>query len=793
MDFKSIPSEAYPAYTWLWNGRVTREGIKREIEEMYASGIRAFYILGEPENFCPHARRTHLEPEYMSDEFLDLVYYAFEVANEKGMHMWLYNEGGFPSGMVCGKVREIEPECAFQYLKSRTRTVQSGEVYQNPDDIIGAYVNRKQINDGDILSGGEIYEYYLEVGTDDISRLRTDIVNPKTTELFLKLTHEKYLSRFGEHLGRDITFMFDDEAVYSGWTRGFEKIFYEKYGYDILPYLPIISYEFAPENDKEERVYSDYIMLCGELTRDNYFLTMRKWLNEHKMKSVGHLDRDNFSQTPEQKRYGNIMSMLRAFDVPGIDVIMNQISYPADGKSIYEGYAFFPRIASSAARQQGHSLCLSESFAVSGSQVTPEEMRYVVNYQAVRGISRFNFMVISYDRDSVMACQYRPDFASEYPGMDMLKEINDYTARLSYLLENSRSDVRTALYYPCRSIAARGNDEAKLLEEFEELGNMLERAGVDFDIIDEELVQGGEICDGKLVCEHVSYDNVFSPAGRFEPQDVKIKLVSLSCELCPTVERKNPCILARRVILDNAEAVLVCNTSNEAVCEEITFEACGNIYKLDLYDGGLYETEHIKSGGKVTVKPELLRGELAVYVITKDTADTQKTPQITKTVTVHDISAVVKRRFGFDDTKIVNTYHANGIIIEPFKPWEKDFSGEVMYKFTVPEGICGRVVLDLGEVRHFARIFVNGEKRAEKTMPPYTVALGCVSSGDTIEILVANTGANALANTDFFDKLDIRDVGPYNKKMREYEKKALAGGLLGPVNIHITKQNNVDL
>lgn len=785
MDFKNIPIDAYPAYTWLWNGRVTKEGIKREIDEMYDTGIRAFYILGEPENFCPHARRTHLEPTYMSDEFLELVYYAFEVAREKGMHMWLYNEGGFPSGMVCGKVRELSPECAFQYLKSRTRKAQRGEVYKKPDDIIGAFVNRKQINDGDILSDGEIYEYYLEVGTDDITRLRTDIVNPKTTELFLKLTHEKYLSRFGEHLGRDITFMFDDEAVYSGWTRGFEKIFYEKYGYDILPYLPIISYEFAPENDKEERVYSDYIMLCGELTRDNYFLTMRKWLNGHNMKSVGHLDRDNFSQTPEQKRYGNIMSMLRAFDVPGIDVIMNQISYPVGGKSIYEGYEFFPRIASSAARQQGHSLCLSESFAVSGSQVTPEEMRYVVNYQAVRGISRFNFMVISYDRDSVMACQYRPDFAPIYPGMDMLKEINDYTARLSCLLENSRADVRTALYYPCRSIAARGSDEAKLLEEFEKLGNMLERAGVDFDIIDEELVKSGEVRDEKLVCKHVSYDNIFSPGGKLEPCEVQTKLASLKCELCPTVERNNPFVLARRVILDNAEAVLVCNTSNETVCEEITFKAHGNIYKLDLYDGELYETEYKKSCGKVTVKTELLRGELAVYVITKEPADVKKAPQIIKSAPVYKISAQIKRRFGFDDTKIVNTYYENGAEIEPFKPWEKDFSGEVIYRFTVPEEISGNIVLDLGEVRHFARIVVNGEKRAEKTMPPYKIMLEKISCGDVIEILVASTGANACANTDFFDKLDIRDVGPYHKKMLKYEEKAPSGGLIGPVNIHI--------
>ena len=118
MNFKEIPVKYYPAYTWLWNTEITREGIKERIDEMYECGIRAFYIIGEPENFRPHIRRTHLSPEYLSDEYLDLVYYAYEVAEEKGMYTWLYNEGGFPSGMACGKIRELRPHLAIKLIAS---------------------------------------------------------------------------------------------------------------------------------------------------------------------------------------------------------------------------------------------------------------------------------------------------------------------------------------------------------------------------------------------------------------------------------------------------------------------------------------------------------------------------------------------------------------------------------------------------------------------------------------------------------------------------------------------------
>jgi len=68
MDFRKVPVTCQPAYTWLWNTTITREEIKRQIDEMYESGIRAFYIIGEPERFLPTLRRTHLYPEYLSEE-----------------------------------------------------------------------------------------------------------------------------------------------------------------------------------------------------------------------------------------------------------------------------------------------------------------------------------------------------------------------------------------------------------------------------------------------------------------------------------------------------------------------------------------------------------------------------------------------------------------------------------------------------------------------------------------------------------------------------------------------------
>ena len=753
MKFKEIPVRSQPVYTWLWNGKITKEEIKRQIDEMYDSGIRAFYVLGEPENFRPGVRRTCLSPEYLSDAYLKLVRFAYTYAKEKGMYTWLYNEGGFPSGMVCGKIREENPHLAML------------EVVKT--------------SDGD---------YIAKPASGSVGKLRADIAKRETTDAFIHMTHESYKRLFGETLGSEIQMMFDDEAYMGSWTDGLDVLFEEKYGYSVWPYLSYIIGEKTPMTEKECRAVSDYTMLCGELVRENYFIPMREWLNKHKMISTGHLDLDNQTDGGKVRRYGNVMAMLRAFDAPGVDVIWSQITYPEDGRCCPEGNEFWTRCASAAARQQGKTLCISESFAVFGSHVTPEEMRFVVNFQAVRGISRFNFMVISYDRETAMACQYRPNFIKEYPGMNMLSEINDYTARISYILESGSAEVKTALYCPYRSISAGGDVGKVAADEYEKLGNMLECAGVDFDIIDEDFVQAARIENHKLCGEYAVYENVFLPEGRLEPEFVLEKLSAVPSEIVPCIKRANPKLLARKVCFeDGTYAYIICNTSNALIKEKISLSVQGNVYRIDLATGKLVYTDAEIQNGEAGVLVSLLRGELAVFYVSDKEEEAVPESEYAYLCDITEITGRTVRAFHFGDKGIINTYPESDEVVYAFTCWDEGFSGEVEYKTILPPLLCRDVILDLGDVRHFARIYLNGKPIAEKTMPPYRVKLCGAKSGDTLSILVANTAANVCARTDYFSRQDIADVGPYHEKMVKKEANAPAGGLLGPVKLYTEK------
>jgi hypothetical protein len=109
--------------------------------------------------------------------------------------------------------------------------------------------------------------------------------------------------------------------------------------------------------------------------------------------------------------------------------------------------------------------------------------------------------------------------------------------------------------------------------------------------------------------------------------------------------------------------------------------------------------------------------------------------------------------------------------------WNYDFSGEVTYKTVLP-ALPETAVLDLGEVRNAAKVYVNGKKIAEATMPPYRVALTGAKTGDELKIVVANTAANAIRISKFFDHQEKKHLGPYHKRTLELEKTAPAGGLI---------------
>lgn len=98
------PSRYSVCYVWAWNAPVTREETEEQIRKMLKAGIRSFCIVPLPKEFRPTSMKTNLEPDYLSEEYFKAVKHAVDFAAQQEMTVWLYDEGGWPSGGACRRV-----------------------------------------------------------------------------------------------------------------------------------------------------------------------------------------------------------------------------------------------------------------------------------------------------------------------------------------------------------------------------------------------------------------------------------------------------------------------------------------------------------------------------------------------------------------------------------------------------------------------------------------------------------------------------------------------------------------
>ena len=57
------------------------------------------------------------------------------------MYTWLYNEGGFPSGMACGEIRRAHPELAKKAIATAAVALKKGECYRPSSRALAAENN----------------------------------------------------------------------------------------------------------------------------------------------------------------------------------------------------------------------------------------------------------------------------------------------------------------------------------------------------------------------------------------------------------------------------------------------------------------------------------------------------------------------------------------------------------------------------------------------------------------------------------------------------------------------------
>lgn len=690
---------------------------------MYKAGMRALYILPEPKEFRPNTMRTHMHPNYLTDEFFELCKYAIDYAESKGIAMWLYDEGGWPSGCACGQITKKYPDTTAKTIIE----TDDGYSYVSPNNV-------------------------------------TDVLDNRVMDEFIENTYEGYKRCLGDDFGKKATAIFTDEPTmqypyYIKDTNDFEKAT----GYSFEKYIPVLFGHSVDEYDKKFKI--SYIDYASRKFEEKYMKRLHKWCRDNNICFTGHMDGDHVL-SDYGKQAGNALRHLRHMDIPGVDAILRQI-YPGN-----ESNTFFPRIASSASNQTGGHLALTESFAVYGNGLTFNDMRYVANYQFVRGINILNLMSVTSGRDRCLSSQCRPHFVPQLPTNEYMPVFNGYISRMMYLCQLGEVCVDTALYMPIRD-AWVGNTVAE--ESYTALGKALESNQIYFDIIDDDFLIECKNENGKLKMGNAEYSAVYIPETEYITKEAQITLsdfesrggkVYRGCRVHTdgVVKCDNPHI---RVMKKTAGKDILYFLFNENTGTEkfnVQFTESKNGYTLNCING--------------TIEPladcfKLESGETAVVIFTDKALKTSQTPKLSNYIEITDFEKTVEMVLSYDGEKYVKSGNI---------PDNALFSGTVKYTATFT-GDNYRAI-ELSGVCDCAKVVINGNEIGKTIMSPHTLKINseCLKSNNLLEIYVSNTSANAYVTADY-SNADPVAVGPYHAITLEFEKERPELGL-GSVKLY---------
>lgn len=506
--FKNPPKEYRGAPFWSWNCKMDKSIADKFVSDMKEMGMGGFHI---------HPR-TGLDTAYLSDEYMELVKYALELAKKEDMLVWLYDEDRWPSGYGGGYVTQNHDyrmrflsfcpasgkNLKTNFYGSFASTIKSDEYMVLRRFAIciedGWLKEYRVLKDGECPCANEKeWSAILYVSGDNPwfnNQSYVDTLNKDAIEKFIEVTHEKYKHAIGDEFGKSVLSMFTDEPQflhkdtldYSDeekeltipFTDKFEQTFVEKYGISLLDNLPQLFWELQDgEISKIRYYYHDHI---AETFAQSFADTLGKWCSDNKLMLTGHMMEEP-TLSSQTASLSEAMRSYRAFELPGVDILCHRREFST------------LKQAQSATHQYGREGVLSELYGVTNWDFDFKGHKLHGDWQAALGVTArvhhltWSTMKGEAKRDYPATIGYQSPWYKEY------NYIEDYFARVNTALTSGKPVVKVGIVHPIESMWLVWGPKDKTHQIRQELedgfSNIIEwmlYGLIDFDFISESLL-----------------------------------------------------------------------------------------------------------------------------------------------------------------------------------------------------------------------------------------------------------------------------------------------------------------
>jgi hypothetical protein len=518
--FANPPAEFRGAPFWSWNSRLEPDRLRREIADMSEAGMGGFFM---------HSRYG-LKTPYLSESWWQCIDACVDEAASRHIKAYFYDEDRWPSGAAGGLVTRGRPELQMKAMEGvwdnaihEDATVAARFAVTFADAQAQTMDSYRRLADGEEPGPGETLLTFAwrcqdaDPWHNDGTYL--DTLNPEAVAEFLRITHDQYAARHGQHFGKLIGAMFTDEPEYGPthydvrpgttaftWTTSVPEAFQARCGYDLLDHLPEMVFRTAGREFSTVRY--DFRQTVTSLFEQAFSSQYGRWCEQHNLPMTGHYnaEQDLYSQA---RATGAVMVHYQHQQWPGIDILTDKCKELTTAKQ-----------CTSVADQLGKQRVLSEMYGCTGWDWPLRRHKYIGDWQYACGVNFRCQHLTHYSLAGGAKRDYPASISAHSPWWKYYRSVEDYFGRLSYTLTRGRPLRDVLVLHPVRSgwglyTNHRPLDSATLNtidKQLTELIFQLSGGHYDWDFGDEDVLAGhGSVEDSRLRIGQMTYRLVIIP------------------------------------------------------------------------------------------------------------------------------------------------------------------------------------------------------------------------------------------------------------------------------------------
>ncbi len=452
------PPKKYRAIPfWSWNEKLDVEETAWQIAEMDKAGIGGYFM---------HARGG-LQTEYMGEEWMDNVRCGIEEGEKRGMSAWGYDENGWPSGFGSGVVNGLGLKYQQKYLRY--------ELVDTPQNKEHTICN--------LPYDGKLVHLYF-----DVNPFYVDTLDAEVLAVFLEKIHDRYVAELGDDFSKMDGFFTDEPQVSRNgipWSFILPDAYQAAYGEELIPQLACLFFELPGY----QKLRSNFWKLVRDLFTDAFMKQIYEWCEAHGTQLTGHmvLEENMISQITSN---GACMPSYEYMHIPGMDWL---------GRDV--GWSTTPVQVASVAHQTGKKQVISETFALCGWDVSFEELKWLYEWQMVRGINLLCPHLEGYTLRGIRKRDYPATLYYQQPWWPEYRSLMDTFSRIGMLLTEGEVRFDTLILHPMSSswVCFNCRDNGILGEldwKFANFLHKLEENQIPYDIGDERIMERHGVVKG---------------------------------------------------------------------------------------------------------------------------------------------------------------------------------------------------------------------------------------------------------------------------------------------------------